>query len=303
MTYQSTRFPEVIVFKIKGLRATPVFKVIVDTVLDDTSRWIGPSTCVPVFRMEVVRPGETTDLPWTDRLIPCDDHAIERLLLACDEIESIQHKRNFLPDEKPKPRAKKKPEPKGPFSKRGYNLDNWSEHWHPYFDRPELTAEGAELGRLLEGYPFADRSPRDNARYIEMEIIHRIRDRFPTIYEVEKLTKNKLVQALTLISTPEIQRHGRPEDFCIHQAFHENKIPNQIDTYLSGLQGLAWMIRTGRIKDRDRKVVDPTDDEASEDKLFHIHGVGRGVTSDRAYLDDLADEEEMAAADAEEGIY
>lgn len=296
------RHPEVIVFKVKGVRTGEVCRLIIDDILARAKHWIGPPTCVPVFKLSFVRPEQSEDIVWPDVMIPHDPDGIEQLLLSTDEIESIHHKRNFLPNEKPKARVKKKPEPKGPFSKQGYNLDGWSECWHQYFDRPELTAEGAELGRLLEGYPFAHLSPLENGRYIETEIIHRIRDRFPTIYELEKLTKHKLVQALTLIATPEIQRHGRPEDFLIHRAFHETKIPNQIDTYLSGLQGLAWMIRSGRIKDRDRKVVDPTDDDASEDKLFHIHGVGRGVTSDRAYLDDLADEEEMAAADASEGI-
>ncbi len=282
------RHPEAIVFKVKGVRPGEVFRLIIDDVLAKAATWSGQATCVAVFKLHMVRPEQTEDVVWPDVMIPHDADGIEHLLLSSDEIESVQHKRNFLPNEKPKPPVKKKAEPKGPFSKQGYNLDNWSECWHPYFDRPELTAEGAELGLLLEGYPFSDRTPRENARYIEMEIIHRIRDRFPTIYEVEKLTKHKLVQALTLISTPEIQRYGRPEDFRIHHAFHENKIPNQIDTYLSGLQGLAWMIRTGRIKDRDRKIVDPADDEVSTDKYFLLGG---GSNNDRDSSDELADAE------------
>lgn len=297
------RHPEAIVFKIKGVRPGEVFRLIIDDILAKAATWVGPATCVAVFKLHMVRPDETYDVVWPDVMIPQDNDGIEQLLLSSDEIESIQHKQNFMPNEKPKPRVRKKPEPKGPFSKQGYNLENWSEHWHPYFDRPELTAEGTELGRLLEGYPFGDKSPAENARYIEIEIIHRIRDRFPTIYELEKLTKHKLVQALTLIATPEIQKHGRPEDFRIHHSFHEDKIPNQIDTYLAGLQGLAWMIQTGRIKDRDRKIVDPTDDDAAEDKYFAAYGGGGGgsYSNDRDVTDDIADadEEERAQAAAE----
>lgn len=289
------RHPEAIVFKVKGVRPGEVFRLIIDDVLAKAATWVGQATCVAVFKLHMVRPEQTEDVVWPDVMIPHDSDGIEQLLLSSDEIESIQHKRNFLPNEKPKPKVKKKPEPKGPFSKQGYNLDGWSDCWHPYFDRPELTAEGAELGRLLDGYPFADRSPKENARYIEMEIIHRLRDRFPTIYELEKLNQNTFVKALKLISTPEIQQFGRAEDFRIHLAFHEKRIPNQIDTFLSGLQCLDWMIRTGRIKDRDRKIVDPADDEASVDKYFVLGGAGH---RDRDFSDDLAD----AEAEAEDAV-
>ena len=297
-----TRHPEAIVIKIKGVRSGEVFRSIIDDIIAKASDWTGPATCVPVFKMSQLRPDQYEDVVW-EGLIPHDTDGIEQLLLASDEIDSIQHKRNFLPNEKPKPKVKKKPTPKGPFSKRGYDLSKWPEIHHQYFDLPELTIEGQELKRLLDGFPFRDRSPVENARYIEIEIIHRLRDRFPTIYDLNRLNQNAVVEALKLMSKPEIQKFGRSDDFNIFICFHEYQIPNMIKSFLLGLQTLDWMIRTDRLKDRDRKIVDPTDDEAAEDKLFHIHAVGRGVTSDRALEDDLADNEEMAAADAAEGIY
>lgn len=175
------RHPEAIVFKIKRVRSGEVFRLIIDDVLAKAASWTGPATWVAVFRLHMVRPDQTEDVVWPDVMIPRDADGIEQLLLSSDEIESIQLKRNFLPNEKPKPRVKKKPQPKGPFSKQGYDLDGWSECWHPYFDRPELTAEGAELGRLLEGYPFAHLSTKENSRYIEVEVIQRLRDRFPIV--------------------------------------------------------------------------------------------------------------------------
>ena len=291
------RHPEAIAFKIKRVRSGEVFRLIIDDVLAKASRWTGPATCVAVFKLCQVRPDQSQDIVWPDVMIPHDTDGIEQLLLSSDEIESIQYKRNFLPNEKPKPKVRKAPKPSGPLSKRGYDLSRWPESHHPYFDLPELTVEGQELKRLLDGYPFRDRSPIENARYIEIEIIHRLRDRFPTIYDLNRLHQKSVVEALKLMSKPEIQQFGRPDDFNIFICFHEYQIPNMIKSFLSGLQTLDWMIRTGRLNERDRKIVDPTDDEAAEDKLFHIHAVGRGVTSDRAYEDDLLDEEEMAAAE------
>ncbi|MBY3044824.1 hypothetical protein [Rhizobium leguminosarum] len=285
------RHPEAIVFKVKGVRPGEVFRLIIDDVLAKAATWSGQATCMAVFRLHMVRPEQTEDVVWPDVMIPHDADGIEQLLLSADEIESIQHKRNFLPNEKPKPKqtVKKKPEPKGSFSKQGYNLDGWSPCWHPYFDRPELDTEGAELGRLLNGYPFADKSPTENTRYVEMEIIHRLRDRFPTIYELEKLNKNALAEALKLIAKPAIQRFGSAHHFELALAYHERQIPNMIGVYLTHLQALDWMIKNDRIKDRDREIVDPTDDEASTDKYFLIGGAG---SRDRDFSDDLADAEE-----------
>lgn len=295
MNRHPTRFPEVIVFKIKGLRATPVFKVIIDTILSDAEKWLGPGTCVPVFRLEVVRPGETTDSPWSDRLIPHDPEAMERLLLACDEIESIQHKRNFLPDEKPKPRVKKKAEPMGPFSARGHDLSKYSPRLHPFFDNPNLVAEADDLRGLMKGYPFKDKSPLENSRWIEMEVRHRLRDRFPTLYDLDIVLGGVIKECLTLAAKPDVQRHGTPDHFNLAHCFGVAQPPNVVHSHLAHLQSLDWMIRTGRLKEsRDRKIVDPTDDEASQDKYFTMYGGGK--SNDRDFTDDLADAESEDAA-------
>jgi len=296
-----THHPEVIVFKIKGVRSGELFRVIIDDILAQASKWTGPATCATVFKLCMVRPEQTQDVVWPDILLPYDTDGVEQLLLVNDEIESIQYKRNFMPNEKPKPRVKKKPEPKGPFSKYGHDLAKWPKSYHPFFDNESLISEGDDLRDLMNGYPFKDKTPTENSRWIEMEVIHRMRDRFPTFYDLDIVLGGVIKQSLTLISKPEIQLHGRSDDFDIAHCFRPVQPVNVISSHLAALKGLDWMIRTGRLKDfRDRKIIDPTDDEAAEDKLFHIHAVGRGVTSDRAYDDDLLDAEEMAAADAAE---
>ncbi|KQY20060.1 hypothetical protein [Rhizobium sp. Root482] len=282
------RHPEAIVFKVKGVRPGEVFRLIIDDVLAKAATWVGPATCVAVFKLHMVRPEQTEDVVWPDVMIPHDADGIEHLLLSSDEIESVQHKRNSMPNENPRPKVKKKRETNGPFSKQGYSLDGWSPCWHPYFDRPELETEGAELGRLLNGYPFTGKSPKENARYVEIEIIHRLRDRFPTIYELEKLNKNALTEALKLIAKPAIQRLGSAHHFKLALAYHERQIPNMIGVYLSHLQALDWMIKNDRINDRDRKIVDPADDEVSTDKYFLLGG---GSNNDRDSSDELADAE------------
>ncbi|MGI0523967.1 hypothetical protein [Rhizobium giardinii] len=295
------RHPEVIVFKIKGVRTGEVCRLIVDDILSQTKDWIGPATCAPVFKLSFVRPEQSEDVVWPEVMIPHDTDAIARLLIASDEIESIQHKRNFLPNEKLKPRVKKKPEPKGPFSARGHDLSKYRPSLHPFFDNPDLVAEADDLRGLMKGYPFKDKSPLENSRWIEMEVIHRLRDRFPTLYDLDIVLGGVIKESLTLTAKPDIQRHGTLDDFNLAHCFGVAQPPNVVHSHLACLRRLDWMIRTGRLKEfRDRKSVDPTDDEAAEDRLFHIHAVGRGVTSDRAYVDDLLDEEEMAAADAAE---
>lgn len=282
------RHPEAIVFKVKGVRPGEVFRLIIDDVLAKASDWTGPATCVAVFKLHMVRPEQTEDVVWPDVMIPLDADGIEQLLLSSDEIESIQHKRNFLPNEKPKPRAKKKPQPKGPFSKYGHDLDKWSSRYHRFFDNEELVAEGNDLRVLMKGYPFEDRTPLENSRYIELEVIHRLRDRFPTMYDLDIILGGSIKEALTLISKPDIQKYGRPDDFDLAHCFYPVQTPNVVESYLARLQGLDWMIRTGRIKDRDRKIVDPTDDEGSQDKYFMMHG---GGNNDRDFTDDLAEAE------------
>jgi len=291
------RHPEAIVFKIKGVRSGEVLRLIIDDILSKASSWSGPATCVPVFKLSQVRPEQTEDVVWPDIMIPHDTDGIEQLLMSSDEIESIQHKRNFLPNEKSKPKPRKKPKPKGPFSGRGHDLSKYRQSLHPFFDSPALVAEGDDLREMMKGYPFKDRTPVENSRFIELEVIHRLRDRFPTLYDLNIVLGGAIKQSLGLISKPEIQRYGKPSDFNLAHNFGAQP-PNVVLSHLAGLKRLDWMIRNDRLKDRDRKIIDPTDDEAAEDKLFHVHAVGRGVTSDRAYEDDLLDAEEMEAADA-----
>ena len=299
------RHPEAIVFKIKRVRTGEVFRLIIDDVLAKASNWTGPATCVAVFKLHMVRPDQTEDVVWPDVMIPHDTDGIEQLLLSSDEIESIQLKRNFLPNEKPKPRFKKKPQPKGPFSKYGHDLDKWSPSYHPYFDNAKLVAEGDDLRALMKGYPFKDRTPLENSRFIEIEVIHRLRDRFPTMYDLDIVLGGVIKESLLLAAKPDVQKHGTADDFDLAHCFRPVQPPNVVKSHLARLQSLDWMIRTGRLKDRDRKIVDPADDEASEDKYFTAYGGGGGgsYSNDRDFTDDIADEEEMAAADFSEGTY
>lgn len=297
MTKTEPRIQDALVIKLKGVRSGEVFRLIIDDFFAKAANWSGDTTCVPVFQLSFIRPGEYEDVVWAGTFIPNDTASIEELLLGMDEVESIQHRRNFQPNAKPVRKAKRKKEPKGPFSKHGFDLDRWSECYHKYFDRPELTVESQALRELLDGYPFENKSPVENARFIEIEVIHRLRDRFPTMYELNAINRNELVEALTLMSKPEIQLHGEKEDFQVWGFFGENVPPSQIGVFLSRLKWLDCKIRTGRLKEfRNRKFVDPTDDDAAEDKLFHIVGTGRGVMSDRSHLDDEIDEEEFMAA-------
>lgn len=295
------RHPEAIVFKIKGVKTGEVCRLIIDDILSRSKDWTGSTNCVPVFKLSFVRPDQSEEIVWPDIMIPHDADAIDRLLLSMDELENIQHKRNFLPNEKPKPKIKKKPSPKGPFSKYGHDLDKWSPSYHPFFDNQQLISEGNDLRELMKGYPFKERSAVENSRFIELEVAHRLRDRFPTLYDLDIVLGGVIKECLTLMARPDIQKYGRPDDFNLAHCFSAVQPPNVVKSHHARLKSLDWMIRTGNLeKYRGRKIVDPTDDEAAEDKLFHIHATGRGVNSDRAYSDDLLDTEEMEAADKAE---
>ena len=295
------RHPEAIVFKIKGVRTGEVCRLIIDDILSQAKDWTGSETCVPVFKMSFVRLDQSEDVVWPDVMIPHDTDAIDRLLLAMDDLESIQHKRNFLPNEKPKPKVKKKPKPKGPFSAHGHDLSKYRPSLHQFFDNDLLAAESDDLRALMKGFPFKNMSHLENSRWIEMEVIHRMRDRFSTLYDLDIVLGGVIKESLTLIAQPDIQKHGSFHDFDLAHCFGAAQPPNVILAHHAKLKGLDWMIRTGNLERfRKRKIVDPTDDDAAEDKLFHIHAVGRGVTSDRVYSDDLLDAEELEAADKAE---
>lgn len=291
------RIQEALVIKLKGLRSGEVFRLIIDEFLSKASNWCGTATCVPVFQLSFIRPGEYEDVVWAGTFIPNDTAGIEELLLGMDEVESIQHRRNFQPNAKPKPKKVKQKKSAGPFSARGFDLSKYRSALHPFFDNEILHAESDLMRQLMKGYPFQTMTPVQNSRWIEMEIIGRMRDRFPTIYDLDIVLGGIVNECLAIIAKPELQQHGNSDDFILWHCFTSTQPPNVVLSYHARIKGLHWMIRTGRLQEfRNRKFVDPTDDGASEDKLFYIDGTGRGVTSDRCYLDDEIDEEDFLAA-------
>lgn len=151
----------------------------------------------------------------------------------------------------------------------------------------------------MKGYPFADKTSVENSRFIDLEIIHRLRDRFPVMYDLDRLLGGVIKESLQLMAKPEIQKFGKPDDFNLAHCFSAVQPPNVVRSYLACLRWLDWTIKTDRMKDRDRKIVDPTDDEASEDKYFTTFGGGGGgsYANDRDFTDDIADTEAEAESE------
>lgn len=299
MTKPEPRIQDALVIRVKGVRSGEVFRMIIDEFLAKAATWSGNAMCIPVFQLSMIRPGEYHDTVWPGVFIPNDTAGIEELLLGMDELDSVQHRRAFQPNAKttPKPKKVKQKKEEGPFSAKGFDLSEYRPALHPFFDNVTLHAESDLMQQLMKGYPFQNMTPVQNFRWIEMEIIGRMRDRFPTIYDLDRVLGGIIKECLVLISKPEVQKHGTPSDFSLWNCFCSAQPPNVVISHHARLKGLDWVIRTGRLKEfRNRKVVDPTDDEAAEDKLFHIVGTGRGVQSDRSWTDDEIDEEEFLAA-------
>jgi len=277
-----TRYSEALIFTVKGYKDPKVLKLIIEQVLSQAKDWTGPRSCTPIFRIEY-QPGKTMDLPYVDHMMPHDTDAIDQMLLDMDELDSIQHRWNFKIGEKISRVKKSKPKPKseGPFTETGHDLSKIRPRFH-FFYEPEMDEEGLAMAKLLKGYPFTDRTPIENSRYIEIEITNRLRDRFPQIYELNKLLDGAVAEALKLIAKPELQQHVEPEHLNISRCFSEFCLPNTIDVCRNNLRDWDYLIRTGKLqafrKRKGKGMPDP--EEASEDKLFMSFGTGRRAVND-----------------------
>lgn len=276
------RFPEAIVFKTKGVRITAVMKLIIAEVLARAEKFEGQPRCTPVFHF-LHEGGAWMYYPCIGRSIPHDPAALDQILLEMEELESVRHHRNFKPGEKIIRPRKSKPKPKseGPFTEAGHDLSKIRPQFH-FFYEPEMDEEGLAMAKLLKGYPFTDRTPIENSRYIEMELTNRLRDRFPHIYELNKLLDGAVVEALKLIAKPELQQHVEPGHLNISRCFSKFCLPNTIDVCRNNLRDWDYLIKTGKLqgfrKRKGKGMPDP--EEASEDKLFMSYGGGRRAVND-----------------------
>lgn len=141
-------------------------------------------------------------------VVPYDREGMDQLLTDIPELTSVirHHKLDLIDGNKRKRSgakpAKAKPDPAlFPFGWDITKVAPGLQHMHD----PEARDEARKFAELLKGYPFADKTPRENQTFIEMEVIAVLEDQYPNITAVDIYLNGAVVRELRVIADPDNQ--------------------------------------------------------------------------------------------------
>lgn len=181
------------------------------------------------------------DFAGTRSMLPRDEDLIEDIVLSIPEIESYKFRREYdmmdiYKSERRKSGMKapiKKPTPFPHPTFPSYDMNEISAHRMHLLDEPAL-AEGRRFAALLKGYPFKDKTPKENRRWIEFEVIERLRALFPILYDADNrvLAGSPLSKVLHKIADERYQARLSADELSSLRTCFTGRHPHTIESAL-----------------------------------------------------------------------
>ncbi|MCJ9720806.1 hypothetical protein MOV66_10305 [Agrobacterium sp. SHOUNA12C] len=142
--------------------------------------------------------------------VPYDPDSMDSVLLAIPELTSVKryHEFDMIDPGKRKHSGMKAPKPKPIIDPenlwRGWDKTKVAAGLR-HMCTPEGLDEADRFADLLRGYPFADKTPRENQTFVEMEVIAILEDQYPAINAVDIYLNGAVVRELRVIADPNNQ--------------------------------------------------------------------------------------------------
>ncbi|TAW65405.1 hypothetical protein ELI15_14015 [Rhizobium ruizarguesonis] len=142
--------------------------------------------------------------------VPYDPDKMDQVLLNIPDLSSVRRYREYdmHGGKERAPRGMKAPKPKPTIDPenlwRGWDKTK-VESGLRHMCSPEGLEESYRFADLLKGYPFADKTPRENQTFIEMDVIAILEDQFPNINAVDVHLNGAVVRELRVIADPDNQ--------------------------------------------------------------------------------------------------
>jgi hypothetical protein len=199
-----------IVFRTdKPLKGSDDVKALMTDIKMHCRNWVGTSEYQAVLNFEVDK--RTRKYVEVGATVPYDPDAMDRVLLAIPELTSVKryHQLDMIDMIDSGKRQKSgmkppKPKPDPAIFPHGWDITKLAvglQHMH----EPEARAEARRFAELLNGYPFTDKTPRENQTFIEMEVIAILEEQFPHINAVDIYLSGAVVKELRIIANPDNQ--------------------------------------------------------------------------------------------------
>ncbi|NTI03114.1 hypothetical protein G6K88_13905 [Agrobacterium rhizogenes] len=210
--------PQALVFKVDESVPDGAFRDLFDDIKRLTKNWIGPATHHAVFSYQFTN--STRQYVPIGLELPDDTDGIDEILSDLSELSRVYVMRNldWVAENRKKARPtsrvrKKEPEPDPKDMKYGFNVAKIRPSLRHMIE-PEAREEGKKFAALLEGFPFADKTAKENQTWIEMDVIAVLRDQYPNIHDANIALEGAVVRELRVIGDPANQQR-LPENWAV----------------------------------------------------------------------------------------
>lgn len=228
-----TVFPAII-FTVENELPEAQLKELMSEIKLKTSGWYGE----PHYKGVLAFPcfGRRGNVP-LDVMLPYDRDGLKDVLLSIPELKRVRASEAydlmavFDRSLKPKRRVKKAEKSAVDLKETRFGFDeNKIDPKFRFLLEDDAHREDAAFAKLLDGYPYTDKSPARNQRYIDYNVIAILRSEFPLIYDANLLLNGEIVRALRAIADPKNQER-LPQHW--HQAlarmFERGRHPGSLD--------------------------------------------------------------------------
>ncbi len=199
-----------IVFRLEKFMPMTDIHTLLDNIRTRCSSWTGTGEYKAVLSFLINPPHDDRFMSDFGATVPYDPDGMDQILLDIPELNSV---RRFHELDLNRGRKKKASGMKAPKPKPAIDSENLWRGWDKtkvaaglrHMCTPEGLDEADRFAELLKGYPFSDKTPRENQTFIEMEVIAIMEDQFPHINEVDCYLNGAVVKELRVIADPDNQ--------------------------------------------------------------------------------------------------